>query len=147
MASGLRIVLNTILTKTKIFFQSLPEEKKDWKVAMRKSYYNAVSAAVTPNMAWGSTIERDIAIRLNFDSTNSTRSTVSTMSETQFKLGKQVGALSKAIISDRLDKAEEVLMIRKLDMIPPTGPSSMQSWLTLVPMGLVSLRGSKNFMH
>ena len=97
------------------------EEKKDWKVAMRKSYYNAVSAAVTPNMVWGSTIERDIATRLNFDSSNSTRSAVSTMSETQFKLGKQLGALSKAVISDKLDKAEEVLVIRKLDMIPPIG--------------------------
>ena len=37
MASGLRIVLNTILTKTKIFFKSQLQEKKDWKVAMRKS--------------------------------------------------------------------------------------------------------------
>ena len=80
---------------------------------MRNSFYKAVSAAVTPDMVWGSTIEPDIAIRLNFDSSNTVRSNVSTMSETQLKLGKQLGALSKAVISDKLDKAEEVLVIKK----------------------------------
>ena len=43
------------------------------------------------------------------------------MSETQFKLGMQVGALSKAVIADKLDKAEEVLIVRNLDMIPIHG--------------------------
>merc|ERR1712055_1120273 len=75
-------------------------------------------------MVWGSTIERDIATRLNFDSSNTIRSNVSTMSETQFKPGKQLGAFSKAVISDKLDKVEEVLVIKKLDMIPPTGTFS-----------------------
>ena len=80
-----------------------------------------MSAAATPHMAWGSALERDIATRLNFDSTNTVREAVSAISETQFKLGKQVGALSKAIISEKLDKHEEVLMIKKLDMIPTSG--------------------------
>ena len=121
MASGLKHVINSILIKTKLHFQTLQEEEKDWRVAMRKSFYNAVSAAVTPNTVWGSHIEHDIATRLNLDSTHITRSTVSTISETQFKLGTQVGALSKAVIADKLDKAEEVLVIRNLDMIPPHG--------------------------
>ena len=72
-----------------------------------------MSAAATPHMAWGSALEHDIATRLIFDSTNTVRGAVSTISETQFKLGKQVGALSKAIISEKLDKHEEVLMIKK----------------------------------
>ena len=36
-------------------------------------------------------------------------------------MSEEVGALSKVVIADKLDKAEEVLVIRKLDMIPPTG--------------------------
>ena len=102
-------------------FQNLKEEEKDWNVAMCKSYHPALSVAVTPDTGWGSTIERDIATRLNLDSTHITRSAVSTMSETQFKLGMQVGALSKAVIADKLDKAEEVLVVRNLDMIPTHG--------------------------
>ena len=70
MASGLKHILNTILIKTKIAFQNLKEEEKDWSVAMRKSYHNALSVAVTPDAVWGSTIERDIATRLNLDSTH-----------------------------------------------------------------------------
>ena len=33
----------------------------------------------------------------------------------------QIGALSKAVIADKLDKAEEVLVVRNLDMIPTHG--------------------------
>ena len=121
MNSGLRAVLNAILTKTKTTFESQLDENKDVTAAMRKSFLSAVSAAATPHIAWGSVLERDIAIRLNRDSTNTVRGAVSAISETQFKLGRQVAALSKAIISDKLDKAEEVLMIKKLDMIPPSG--------------------------
>ena len=36
---------------------------------------------------------------------------------TQFKIGKQTAALSKAIIADKLDKLEEVLVLRNLDML------------------------------
>merc|ERR1712030_299736 len=39
------------------------------------------------------------------------------MSITQYKVGKQTTALSKAVIADKLDKLEEVLVIRNLDMI------------------------------
>ena len=56
MASGLTVVLNAILDKTKLYFHNQPEGKKDWKVAMRTSFIKAVSAAVTPDMVWGSTI-------------------------------------------------------------------------------------------
>ena len=104
MNSGLRIVLNAILAKTKTTFSSQLEENKDWKVALVKSFYPAVSAAATPHMAWGSALEHDIATRLNFDSTKTVRGAVLAISGTQFKLGKQVGALSKAIISEKLDK-------------------------------------------
>ena len=40
---------------------------------------------------------------------------------TQFKIGKQTAALSKAIIADKLDRIEEVLVFRNLDMMPVSG--------------------------
>ena len=43
------------------------------------------------------------------------------MSVTQFKIGKQTAALSKAIIADKLDRLEEVLVFRNLDMMSDTG--------------------------
>merc|ERR1712082_211183 len=36
-------------------------------------------------------------------------------------MGMQIGALSEAVIADKLDKAEEVLVVRNLDMIPTHG--------------------------
>ena len=54
MNSGLRVVLNAILAKTKTTFSSQLEENKDVTAAMVKSFYSAVSAAATPHMAWGS---------------------------------------------------------------------------------------------
>ena len=53
--------------------------------------------------------------------TNTSKGAISALSETQFKLGKQVAALSKDIIATKLDKSEEVLMIKKLDIIPQDG--------------------------
>ena len=73
----------SVTQDSKIAFQNLKEEEKDWSVAMRKSYHTALSVAVTPDTVWGSTIERDIATRLNRDSTHITRSAVATIPETQ----------------------------------------------------------------
>ena len=67
MNSGLRNVLNAILHATKTTFESQLEGDKDVIAAMRKSFISAVSAAATPHLAWGSELERDIAIRLNHD--------------------------------------------------------------------------------
>merc|ERR1711888_83636 len=41
------------------------------------------------------------------------------MSQTQHQIGKQTAKLSKAVISDKLDKLGEVIVIRNLDMIAP----------------------------
>ena len=69
----------------------------------------------------GSTLELDIARSLNLNSCHKNRSAVASFSVTQVKLGKQVTALSKAVIADKLDSIEEVLVIRNLDMMPVTG--------------------------
>ena len=39
------------------------------------------------------------------------------MSHTQYKLGKQTVELSKAVLSDKMEKLEEVLVIRNLDIL------------------------------
>ena len=121
MASGLKHIVNNILMKTKLYLQNHLEEKKEWGEALRKSYYGAVAVGVDPNPTMGSQIERDIATRLNLDSCNKNRSAVASLSVTQVKLGKQVAALSKAVIADKLDRIEEVLVVRNLDMMPATG--------------------------
>ena len=43
------------------------------------------------------------------------------MSVTQYKIGKQTAALSKAVFADKLEKLEEVLVLRNLDMIADSG--------------------------
>ena len=88
---------------------------------MRISYNDAVREGVYPNPKIGSTLEHEIATSLNLDSCSKNRSAVASTSVTQFKIGKQTAALSKAIIADKLDRIEEVLVIRNLEMMPPTG--------------------------
>ena len=121
MDSGLKHIINTILCKTKTYLQSLQEGEKEWGEALRMSYNGAVWKGVYSNPQMGSSLERDIATRLNLDSCNKNRSAVASLSVTQVKLGKQVAALSKDVIADKLDKLEEVLVIRNLDMMPASG--------------------------
>ena len=121
MDSGLKHIINTILCKTKTYLQSHQEGEKEWGEALRLSYNGAVWEGVYPNPQMGSSLERDIATRLNLDSCNKNRSAVASLSVTQVKLGKQVAALSKDVIADKLDKLEEVLVIRNLDMMPASG--------------------------
>ena len=121
MNGGLLKILNSILTETKKTFESQLEGNKDVIAAMRKSFIPAVYAAAAPYQMWGSELECDVAIRLNRDSTNTSRVAVADLSETQLKLGKQVAALSKDVIATKLDKSEEVLLIKRLDIIPRDG--------------------------
>ena len=88
---------------------------------MRISYNDAVREGVYPNPKIGSTLEHEIATSLNLDSCSKNRSAVASTSVTQFKIGKQTAALSKAIIADKLDRIEEVLVFRNLDMMPVSG--------------------------
>ena len=69
----------------------------------------------------GSTLEHEIATGLSLDSNSKNRSAVASMSVTQYKIGKQTAALSKAVFADKLEKLEEVLVLRNLDMIADTG--------------------------
>ena len=121
MIPALKHILNTILCKTKVHILSSQEKDKDWREALRYSYNSAVRDGAYPNPKMGSTLEHDIATGLNLDSGSKTRSAVASMSVTQFKIGKQTAALSKAIIADKLDRLEEVLVFRNLDMMSDTG--------------------------
>ena len=69
----------------------------------------------------GSSLEHEIATGLNLNSSRLNRNAVASMSLTQYKVGKQTVALSKAVIADKLDKLEEVLVFRNLDMMADTG--------------------------
>ena len=121
MIPALKHILNTILCKTKVHILSSQEKDKDWREALRYSYNSAVRDGAYPKPKMGSTLEHDIATGLNLDSSSKTRSAVASMSVTQFKIGKQTAALSKAIIADKLDRLEEVLVFRNLDMMSDTG--------------------------
>ena len=121
MDSDLKHIINTILRKSKIHLLSSQEGEKEWREALRESYNGAVREGAYPKPQMGSALEHDIAISLNLDSCSKNRSAVASLSVTQVKLGKQVAALSKAVIADKLDRIEEVLVIRNLDMMPATG--------------------------
>ena len=84
-------------------------------------YNSAVRDGAYPKPKMGSALEHDIAIGLNLDSCSKNRSAVASISVTQFKIGKQTAALSKAIIADKLHRLEEVLVFRNLDMMSDTG--------------------------
>ena len=101
MNGGLLKILNSILTETRKTFESQLEGNRDVIAAMRQSFIPAVNAAAAPHLVWGSELERDIAIRLNRNSTTSSRVAIADISETQFKLGKQVAALSKEVIATK----------------------------------------------
>ena len=111
MDAGLKHIINTILSKSKTYLRSFQEGEKEWGQAVRKSYNGAVTEAVYPNPQMGSSLELDIATSLNLDSCHKNRSAVASLSVTQVNLGKQVAALSKAVIADKLDRIEEVLVI------------------------------------
>ena len=119
MNSALLKILNSIIQETRKTFESQLEGAKNWSAAMRKSFIPAVYAAAAPDLVWGSELKRDIAIRMNRDSTVNLRVAFADMSDAHIKMGKQVAALSKDVISAKLNKSEEVLIIKRLDTVIP----------------------------
>ena len=91
----------------------------DWREALKVQFNDAVREGVKPEL--GSSLEHEIATGLNLNSSGKNRNAVASMSLTQYKIGKQTAALSKAVIADKLDKLEEVLVFRNLDMMADTG--------------------------
>ena len=100
MVPALKHIINTILCKSKIHLLSSQEKDKEWREALRDSYNSAVRDGAYPKPKMGSALEHDIATGLDLDSCSKNRSAVASSSVTQFKNGKQVAALSKAIIAD-----------------------------------------------
>ena len=115
MIPALKTILVTILVKTKVHTVIKETEGIDWREALKVQYNDAVREGVKPEL--GSTLEHEIATSLNLNSSRKNRNAVASMSLTQYKVGKQTVALSKAVIADKLDKLEEVLVIRNLDMM------------------------------
>merc|ERR1712055_65485 len=112
---ALKTILTSILTKTKTYTFANESTGMEWKEALNVRFDEAVRLGVNPGM--GSSLEHEIATGLNLNSSRSNRNAVTSMSITQYKVGKQTTALSKAVIADKLDKLEEVLVIHNLDMI------------------------------
>ena len=121
MVPALKQVLNAILVESKVHHLSTKEQNKGWKEALRYSYLKGVREGACPDHKVGSTLEHEIATKLNLDSTSKNRSAIASMSVTQFKIGRQTAALSKAVMAEKLDRIEEVLVIRNLDMMPDVG--------------------------
>ena len=114
---ALKTILTIILEKTK--YNAFDNENivMDWKEALRLRFEEAVELGAAPEI--GSNLEHRLATGLNLHSSNSNRNAVASMSQTQHQIGKQTAKLSKAVISDKLDKLGEVIAIRNLDMIAP----------------------------
>merc|ERR1712030_316253 len=112
---ALKTILTRILHKTKSHFFANKSAGMEWKEAVNIQFDEAVRLGINPGM--GSSLELEIATGLNLNSCKSNREPVSSVSITQYKVGKQTSALSKDVISDKLDKLEEVLVIHNLDMI------------------------------
>merc|ERR1711888_85242 len=112
---ALQTILSSVLIKTKTFTFANESTGMDWKEALNVRFDEAVHLGVDPGI--GSNLEHLIATGLNLNSSHSNRDAVASMSLTQYKIGKQTVELSKAVIADKLDKLEEVLVIRNLDMI------------------------------
>ena len=102
MIPALKTILNSILTKTKQHTFARESEGMDWKEALKVQFDEAVRQGVKPEM--GSYLEHEIATGLNLNSSGKNRNAVASMSLTQYKIGKQTVALSKAVIADKLDK-------------------------------------------
>ena len=113
MLPALQTILRSILTITKD--HSFSRDGKNWKEVLKAKFDEAVTLGVTPGI--GSNLEHLIATGLNLTSSHVNRSTVASMSHTQYKLGKQTVELSKAVLSDKMEKLEEVLVIRNLDIL------------------------------
>ena len=112
---ALQTILTSILLKTKAFTFANENTGMDWKEALKIRFDEAVHHGVAPGI--GSNLEHLLATGLNLNSSHLNRNAAASMSHTQYKIGKQTAQLSKAVISDKLDKLEEVLVIRNLDMI------------------------------
>ena len=114
---ALKTILTIILKKTKHNTFDNEEIVMDWKEALLVRFEEAVELGAAPEI--GSNLEHRLATGLNLHSSNSNRNAVASMSQTQHQIGKQTAKLSKAVISDKLDKLGEVIAIRNLDMIVP----------------------------
>ena len=138
---ALQTILITILEKTK--YNAFDNENivMDWKEALRLRFDEAVELGAAPEI--GSNLEHLLATGLNLHSSNSNRNAVASMSQTQHQIGKQTAKLSKAVISDKLDKLGEVIVIRNLDMIAPQG--SYDDNLALVERTFNFLQNVKEF--
>ena len=87
----------------------------DWKEALKVKFDEAVTQVAAPGV--GSNLEHLLATGLNLNSSHSNRNAVASMSHTQYRIGKQTAELSKAVLAEKMDKLEEVLVIRNLDML------------------------------
>jgi len=115
LVPALKAILGSVLVKTKLHTLVNENEGMVWKEALKIQYDDAVREGVNQRM--GSNLEHEISTSLNLNSSKLNKSAVASMSLTQYKIGKQTVALSKAVINDKIDKLEEVLVIPNLDMI------------------------------
>ena len=95
MNSALKTIINSILRDTKFSFDNQVTGEKDSKSALVKAFNPAVHAAASSGLSWGSAREMDIATKLNLESGAKLRNSVADVSDSNIKVGTQVGKLSK----------------------------------------------------
>ena len=115
--SALKTILNSILKDTKHAFDNQATGAKDWKSAVVKAFNPTVHAAASPDLVWGSAFERDIVTKLNLESGSNLRSSVAELSDSNIKVGSQVGKLSKEVFAEKINKSEEVIIVKNLGNI------------------------------
>ena len=62
----------------------------------------------------------DIATKLNLETGAKLRNTVADLSDSNIKVGTQVGKLSKEVFAEKINKSEEVVLIKNLGHIIPS---------------------------
>ena len=95
MNSALKTIINSIRRDTKFSFDNQVTDEKDSKSALVKAFNPAVHAAASSGLSWGSAREMDIATKLNLESVAKLRNSVADVSDSNIKVGTQVGKLSK----------------------------------------------------
>ena len=110
MICAINKAMNSIFRETKAAFVRQASGSKNWKSALCKAFNQGVASAASSELYWGINLEREIVTRLNLESGVKLRNSVADISDSNVKIGNQVGKLSKEVFIDKINNAEECLL-------------------------------------
>ena len=150
---AIKTSINYILREKKLAFDIQSPGAKDWTTAIDESLFRGVAkTACTPNdLKWGSNLERDFILKLNLDSEIKLRNSVAAISDSQVKLGNQVGKISKEIFIYKINLSEECIQVKNLGSIIPAYGEHKEKLTALINFfcvgGKCPLKDVKEIMH